>query len=38
MHISGWIMFIFGCLILYGGLTICICIAKKGRGENGDSR
>ncbi|MFC1568898.1 MetS family NSS transporter small subunit [bacterium] len=29
MSISAWIMFAFGCLVLYGGLSICIWIAVK---------
>ncbi len=27
MPISAWIMFAFGCLVLYGGLALCIGIA-----------
>jgi hypothetical protein len=31
MPISAWIMFIFGCVILYGGLAVCIGIAIRKR-------
>ncbi len=27
MPLSAWLMFLFGCLILYGGLAWCITIA-----------
>jgi hypothetical protein len=33
MPLSGWIMLIFGCLVLYGGLGVCIYIARKS-GDN----
>jgi hypothetical protein len=29
MPISAWIMFIFGSVILYGGLALCIGIAVR---------
>jgi len=29
MPISAWIMFAFGCLVLYGGLALCIGIAVR---------
>ncbi|HDN97597.1 MAG: hypothetical protein DRP67_02520 [Candidatus Omnitrophota bacterium] len=29
MPVSAWIMFIFGCLVLYGGLALCIYISLK---------
>jgi hypothetical protein len=29
MPISAWIMFIFGSLVLYGGLAMCIGIAIR---------
>lgn len=29
MPVSAWIMFAFGCLVLYGGLAFCIGIAIK---------
>ena len=32
MPLSAWLMFIFGCLVLYGGLILCIAIAvRKGK-------
>jgi len=31
MPLSAWIMFAFGCLILYGGLAVCITIAIRKR-------
>ncbi len=31
MPLSAWIMFAFGCLVLYGGLAICLRIARRGR-------
>lgn len=29
MPVSAWIMFAFGCVVLYGGLAVCIGIAIK---------
>ncbi len=29
MSLSAWIMLAFGCLVLYGGLAICIAIARR---------
>lgn len=31
MPLSAWIMFIFGCVVLYGGLATCIWIAIRKR-------
>ncbi len=31
MPISAWIMLGFGCLVLYGGLGVCILIAVSGK-------
>ncbi len=32
MPLSAWLMFIFGCVVLYGGLAVCIGIAiRKGK-------
>ena len=31
MPLSAWIMFIFGCVVLYGGLGLCITIAIRKR-------
>ncbi len=31
MPLSAWIMFIFGCTVLYGGLALCIAIAIRKR-------
>lgn len=31
MPLSAWIMFIFGCVVLYGGLAFCIAIAIRKR-------
>ena len=36
MPFSAWMMFIFGCLVLYGGLAVCIYIARKGRSDKGE--
>ncbi len=33
MPLSAWIMFGFGCVILYGGLAVCIGIAIRNRGK-----
>ncbi len=33
MPLSAWIMFIFGCLVLYGGLALCIGIAIRKRNK-----
>jgi hypothetical protein len=33
MPLSAWIMFIFGCVVLYGGLALCISIAIRKRGK-----
>ena len=34
MPISAWLMLVFGCLVLYGGLGVCIAIARKGNAMN----
>jgi len=31
MPLSAWLMMTFGCLVLYGGLTVCLVIALKNR-------
>ncbi|MHC4582471.1 MAG: MetS family NSS transporter small subunit [Planctomycetota bacterium] len=31
MPLSAWIMFVFGCAVLYGGLAVCIGIAIRNR-------
>lgn len=31
MPVTAWIMLIFGCLVLYGGLAICLSIALKNK-------
>ncbi|MHC4354748.1 MAG: MetS family NSS transporter small subunit [Planctomycetota bacterium] len=31
MLLSAWLMFIFGCVVLYGGLAVCIGIAIRNR-------
>ncbi len=31
MPVSAWIMFVFGCMVLYGGLAWCIGIAVRNR-------
>ena len=31
MPLSAWLMFIFGCVVLYGGLAVCIGIAIRNR-------
>lgn len=33
MPLSAWIMFIFGCVVLYGGLAVCIAIAIRHRNK-----
>ena len=33
MPLSAWIMFLLGCLILYGGLALCIGIAIRKRNK-----
>ncbi len=38
MPLSAWIMFSFGCLVLFGGLGICIYIANKSGGNSSDSQ
>ncbi len=30
MPISAWMMLIFGCLVLFGGLALCLRIAMRG--------
>ena len=34
MPVSAWIMLVFGCIVLYGGLGICITIARRGKKKN----
>jgi hypothetical protein len=36
MPISAWIMFLFGCVVLYGGLVWCISIAIRKRERSSD--
>ncbi len=31
MPVSAWIMFGFGCVVLYGGLILCLLVAYKNR-------
>ncbi len=31
MSVSAWIMFAFGCLVLYGGLGACLYVAWRRR-------
>jgi hypothetical protein len=33
MPLSAWLMLIFGCLVLYGGLALCITIAIRKRSK-----
>lgn len=33
MPLSAWIMLVFGCVVLYGGLAVCIAIAMRKRKE-----
>ncbi len=37
MPLSAWLMLIFGCTILYGGLAVCITIAIRKRKDRGAS-
>lgn len=34
MPVSAWIMLVFGSLVLYGGLALCLRIAARGRGRS----
>ena len=36
MHWSAWMMFGFGCVVLYGGLAVCIGIAMRKRSPVSD--
>jgi hypothetical protein len=36
MPISAWIMFLFGCVVLYGGLALCIRIAIRNRNRSSE--
>jgi hypothetical protein len=31
MQVSAWIMLIFGCAVLYGGLGACLIIARSNQ-------
>ena len=31
MPVTAWIMLIIGCLVLYGGLSVCIAIAFRSK-------
>ncbi|MBN1360664.1 MAG: MetS family NSS transporter small subunit [Sedimentisphaerales bacterium] len=33
MPLSAWIMFVFGCTVLYGGLGYCIALAIRKRNK-----
>ena len=35
MPVSAWIMLAFGCIVLYGGLILCLWIARRHR-KGGD--
>ena len=34
MPFLGWMMLVFGCLVLYGGLAGCIAIAWRNRNRD----
>ncbi len=37
MPLSAWLMLVFGSLIVYGGLGVCLLIAfKGGRNDSGE--
>jgi hypothetical protein len=31
MPLSAWLMLAFGCVVLYGGLAVCLTIAARGK-------
>jgi hypothetical protein len=31
MGLSAWVMLVFGCVIIYGGLGVCLWIAMRHR-------
>ncbi|MCK4300388.1 MAG: MetS family NSS transporter small subunit [Planctomycetes bacterium] len=31
MTIGAWVMLVFGCVVLYGGLAVCLWIALRRR-------
>ena len=31
MNLGAWVMLIFGCAVLYGGLAVCLWIALRHR-------
>ncbi len=37
MPLSAWLMLVFGCTILYGGLAWCIGIAVRQRDRNANA-
>jgi len=38
MPLSAWIMLIVGCLILYGGLAVCLALAGGFIGNKRDNK
>jgi len=32
MNLGAWVMLVFGCVVLYGGLGVCLWIALRHRG------
>ncbi|MBD3237278.1 MAG: MetS family NSS transporter small subunit [Candidatus Eisenbacteria bacterium] len=38
MPLSAWLMMIFGCLVLYGGLTWCLSIAWRKSHDRASGR
>ncbi len=31
MNLGAWVMLVFGCVVLYGGLAVCLWIALRHR-------
>jgi hypothetical protein len=38
MPVSAWLMLVFGCIVLYGGLVYFIHIARRNKRSNNKSK
>ena len=36
MPLSAWLMLLFGCTVLYGGLIVCLLIARRSGKDQGN--
>ncbi|MFO7891820.1 MAG: MetS family NSS transporter small subunit [bacterium] len=36
MPVSAWLMLIFGCVVIYGGLGYCLYIARRNKNNSNE--